>query len=142
MHHLKPGLMDMVSLWILKVLNTKLWMIKSAKVGVISLELIHTSGSGDFLSDVPDESEMEPVIQGFNFTQLRANYPELRLELNSFQRHLITGTTEVKPLKAWQMRDLGLQAAQTVMDVAIENDTDIAGLLMIKDLSQNFPSRA
>ncbi|VUZ57741.1 unnamed protein product [Hymenolepis diminuta] len=98
--------------------------------------------SRDFLSDVLDENEMEPVVQGFNFTQLRANYPELRLELNSFQRHLITGTTEIKPLKAWQMRDLGLQAAQTVMDVATENDTDIAGLLMIKDLSQNFPSRA
>ncbi|VDO12597.1 unnamed protein product [Rodentolepis nana] len=99
-------------------------------------------GGRDFSSDVLGESEMESVVQGFNFTQLRANYPELKLELNSFQRHIITGTTEVKPLKAWQMRDLGLQAAQTVMDVASENDTDISGLLMIKDLSQNFPSRA
>nr|CDS32366.1 UDP glucose:glycoprotein glucosyltransferase 1 [Hymenolepis microstoma] len=102
-----------------------------------------SSESGrDFSSDALSENEMEPVIQGFNFTLLRAKYPELKLELNSFQRHLITGTTEVKPLKAWQMRDLGLQAAQTVMDVASENDTDISGLLMIKDLSQNFPSRA
>ncbi|KAM7540782.1 hypothetical protein Aperf_G00000023124 [Anoplocephala perfoliata] len=99
--------------------------------------LLNSSHSSDSL----DLNELESVVQGFNFTQLRANYPELKSELNAFQHHLVTGTTELKPLKAWQMRDLALQAAQTVMEVATENDTDISGLLMLRDLSQNFPSR-
>lgn len=94
------------------------------------------------LDDASDLNETEPVLQGFNFTQLRANYPNLKTELNAFQRHLITGITEVKPLKAWQMQDLGLQAAQTIMDAAKEGANAIAGLLMLQDLSQNFPSRA
>uniref|UniRef100_A0A0R3WDU1 UDP-glucose:glycoprotein glucosyltransferase n=1 Tax=Taenia asiatica TaxID=60517 RepID=A0A0R3WDU1_TAEAS len=99
-------------------------------------------GGGDVLDDAPDLNETESVLQGFNFTQLRANYPNLRAELNAFQRHLITGITEVKPLKAWQMQDLGLQAAQTIMDAANEGASALAGLLMLQDLSQNFPSRA
>ncbi|KAL5111563.1 UDP-glucose:glycoprotein glucosyltransferase 1 [Taenia crassiceps] len=94
------------------------------------------------LDDEPDLNETEPVLQGFNFTQLRVNYPNLKAELNAFQRHLITGITEVKPLKAWQMQDLGLQAAQTIMDAAKESANAVAGLLMLQDLSQNFPSRA
>ncbi|VDD80862.1 unnamed protein product [Mesocestoides corti] len=101
-----------------------------------------TGRSKDLTFDVPTINETEPVLQGFNFSQLRANYPQLRAELNAFQLHLATGTAEVKPLKVWQMQDLGLQAAQTIMDASGENDSDVAGLLMLQDLSQNFPSRA
>ncbi|VDM17267.1 unnamed protein product [Hydatigera taeniaeformis] len=99
-------------------------------------------GGKDMFEDASDLNETESVLQGFNFTQLHAKYPDLKAELDAFQRHLITGISEVKPLKAWQMQDLGLQAAQTIMDAAKERDNAIAGLLMLQDLSQNFPSRA
>ncbi|EUB64911.1 UDP-glucose:glycoprotein glucosyltransferase [Echinococcus granulosus] len=102
----------------------------------------NSEGSKDMSGDTPDLNETGSTLQGFNFTQLRANYPHLTTELNAFQSHLITGITEVKPLRAWQMQDLGLQAAQTIMDVANESRNDIAGLLMLQDISQNFPSRA
>ena len=94
------------------------------------------------MDSTSDLDKADHVMQGFNFTKLRMDYPELKTELYAFERHLLTGSNEVKPLKAWQMRNLGLQAAQTLMDVANENGTDIAALLMLRDLSQNFPSRA
>lgn len=114
---------------------------KSSENRSILLNSSH-SGGREFSSDSPELNDSKSVVQDLGFSQLHANYPDLKSELNAFQRHLVTDTAELKPLKAWQMQDLALQAAQTVMDVANENGTDISGLLMLRDLSQNFPSRA
>ncbi|VDK83481.1 unnamed protein product [Dibothriocephalus latus] len=52
---------------------------------------------------------------------------------------------EIRPLKAWQMRDLGLQAIQSIANAVSQSDgstTGRAGLLALRDISRNFPSRA
>ena len=108
----------------------------------IELRSHHILGNKSTSYGAFDLNETGHVLEGFNFTQLHTNYPELNNELDAFERHLIAGPNEVKPLKAWQMQNLGLQATQTIIDVANENATDDAGLLMLQDLSQNFPSRA
>ncbi|VDP44400.1 unnamed protein product [Schistosoma margrebowiei] len=62
-----------------------------------------------------------PVVAGFNFTQLLNIHPELTKELNEFHSHLLTTDDELRPLKAWQFRDLSLQACQIVMDGFLSN---------------------
>lgn len=102
-------------------------------------------------SDETEFSSPSAVVQGFNFTQLLRQYPEFKAELFNFQRHLLETTTEIRPLKAWQMQDLGLQASQMIVDSVTSNTAGKGGshesaghkgLLALQDISQNFPARA
>ncbi|XP_018649005.1 putative udp-glucose glycoprotein:glucosyltransferase [Schistosoma mansoni] len=91
-----------------------------------------------------------PIVAGFNFTQLRNIHPELTKELNEFHSHLLTTDDELRPLKAWQFRDLSLQACQIVMDGFLSNMKHEGfigsyinlGLWSLRDISQNLPARA
>lgn len=40
------------------------------------------------------------------------------------------------------MKNLGLQAVQTIMDAVSDKDDGAAGLAILQDISQNFPQRA
>ncbi|CAH8497276.1 unnamed protein product [Schistosoma guineensis] len=91
-----------------------------------------------------------PIVAGFNFTQLLNIHPELTKELNEFHSHLLTTDDELRPLKAWQFRDLSLQACQVVMDGFLSNMKHEGfigsyidlGLWSLRDISQNLPARA
>ena len=74
-------------------------------------------------------------VKGFNFARLAERYPDLTAELTSFRDHLIAMDSSDEPLKVWDIKDLGLQAAQRI---ALAGDP----LQMMVDISQNFPSLA
>lgn len=60
-------------------------------------------GSSDTVSDKDIE------IEGFDFATLRKNNPNLSTELTSFRNHLTDGSTEISPMKQWQLQDLSFQ---------------------------------
>ena len=78
----------------------------------------------------------EPV-NGFMFNRLKELNPTFVDRLDELRKHLIESTFELAPLKAWQMQDLSLQAAQRIIDA--ESDD---ALSILEDLAQNYPIRA
>ncbi|XP_033104033.1 UDP-glucose:glycoprotein glucosyltransferase 1-like isoform X2 [Anneissia japonica] len=80
---------------------------------------------------IPDE------VNGFIFSKLRELHPDLSSNLQQFQSHLVDESNKMRPLKVWQLQDISYQAAQRVMT------SDVGDALMVmRDLSQNFPMRA
>ena len=80
-------------------------------------------------------------MSGFDFSVLRAKYPNLTQELNSFRQHLMETATEIVALKAWQLQDLSFQAAQRVANAAAGSRESLV-LETLEDVSQNYPLRA
>lgn len=90
---------------------------------------------GDVAESAVNEDES---TQGFKFHKLKQLHPDLGKELDEFHKHLDESQLEVAPLKAWQMQDLSMQAAQLILD-ATEPREQLRHLI---DLAQNFPLRA
>jgi UDP-glucose:glycoprotein glucosyltransferase len=86
-------------------------------------------------AQISDSSEKS--LQGFMFDRLQELNPDLKERLDEYRKHLIESTLELAPLKAWQMQDLSLQAAQRIIE---SSPSEALGVL--EDLSQNFPLRA
>ncbi|XP_011488137.1 UDP-glucose:glycoprotein glucosyltransferase 2 isoform X3 [Oryzias latipes] len=76
-------------------------------------------------------------VQGFIFRTLKKSHPELQEQLTELRKHLLESTNDMAPLKVWEMQDLSFQAAARIMSVP-----KFDSLKVMKDLSQNFPSRA
>lgn len=76
-------------------------------------------------------------LNGFMFHKLKQLNSDIKDSLDEFRKHLFESTLELAPLKAWQMQDLSLQAAQRIVEA---DSTD--ALTVLEDLSQNFPMRA
>uniref|UniRef100_A0A7N9AML1 UDP-glucose glycoprotein glucosyltransferase 1 n=1 Tax=Mastacembelus armatus TaxID=205130 RepID=A0A7N9AML1_9TELE len=83
--------------------------------------------------------ENDPVdeVQGFLFGKLKTLYPELKEQLKELRKHLIESTNEMAPLKVWQMQDLSFQTAARILAAPA-----VDALNIMKDLSQNFPTKA
>lgn len=77
-------------------------------------------------------------VQGFLFDTLKEQNPNLADKLDEFRKHLVDSQLEMAPLKAWEMQDLSFQAAQKIIDASSGREA----LLLLEDLSQNFPLRA
>lgn len=84
---------------------------------------------------------VEEQVAGFDFGVLRARYPNLTEELNTFRQHLMETATEIVPLKAWQLQDLSFQAAQRVANAGAGSREALV-LETLEDVSQNYPLRA
>lgn len=84
-----------------------------------------------------NENEEEQGIQGFMINRLKQLNPSLEDKIEEFRKHLLESTLELAPLKAWQMQDLSLQAAQRIIDSNLAD-----ALSILEDLSQNYPIRA
>uniref|UniRef100_A0A183AZS3 UDP-glucose:glycoprotein glucosyltransferase n=1 Tax=Echinostoma caproni TaxID=27848 RepID=A0A183AZS3_9TREM len=105
---------------------------------------------GDAAADDSADAHMDPVVQGFNFTVLNQLHPDLKEQLQAFQKHLFATDDEIRPLKVWQFRELGLQATQAVMNAFRlgKDDSDNSsnglniGLETLRDVSQYLPARA
>ncbi|XP_037379048.1 UDP-glucose:glycoprotein glucosyltransferase 1 isoform X1 [Talpa occidentalis] len=83
--------------------------------------------------------ENDPIdeVQGFLFGKLRDLHPHLAGELKELRKHLVESTNEMAPLKVWQLQDLSFQTAARILAAPIE-----LALVVMKDLSQNFPTKA
>nr|XP_019953448.1 PREDICTED: UDP-glucose:glycoprotein glucosyltransferase 1 [Paralichthys olivaceus] len=83
--------------------------------------------------------ENDPVdeVQGFLFGKLKTLYPELKEQLKELRKHLVESTNEMSPLKVWQMQDLSFQTAARILAAPA-----VEALSVMKDLSQNFPTKA
>uniref|UniRef100_A0A3B3SHB9 UDP-glucose ceramide glucosyltransferase-like 1 n=1 Tax=Paramormyrops kingsleyae TaxID=1676925 RepID=A0A3B3SHB9_9TELE len=74
-------------------------------------------------------------VQGFLFGTLKS-HPELRSRLEDLQKHLLESSNDMAPLKVWELQ-LSFQAASRIMSVP-----KFDSLKLMKDLSQNFPTKA
>ncbi|XP_069558740.1 UDP-glucose:glycoprotein glucosyltransferase 2 [Brachyistius frenatus] len=83
------------------------------------------------------EDDDNDEVQGFFFGTLKKSHPELQEQLIELQKHLLESTNDMAPLKVWQMQDLSFQAAARIMSVP-----KFDALKLMRDLSQNFPSKA
>uniref|UniRef100_A0A8C9US22 UDP-glucose:glycoprotein glucosyltransferase 1 n=1 Tax=Spermophilus dauricus TaxID=99837 RepID=A0A8C9US22_SPEDA len=83
--------------------------------------------------------ENDPIdeVQGFLFGKLRDLHPDLKQQLKELRKHLVESTNEMAPLKVWQLQDLSFQAAARILSAPVE-----LALVVMKDLSQNFPTKA
>ncbi|XP_071443072.1 UDP-glucose:glycoprotein glucosyltransferase 1 [Hetaerina americana] len=86
--------------------------------------------------DVADEDE-DDEIEGFNFHRLKTLYPEKIEDLDRFHQHLLDSTSDLAPLKAWQLQELSLQAAERVINSPREE-----ALKVLTHIAQNFPLQA
>uniref|UniRef100_A0A2K6EYS8 UDP-glucose glycoprotein glucosyltransferase 1 n=1 Tax=Propithecus coquereli TaxID=379532 RepID=A0A2K6EYS8_PROCO len=83
--------------------------------------------------------ENDPIdeVQGFLFGKLRDLHPDLKGQLKELRKHLVESTNEMAPLKVWQLQDLSFQTAARILSAPVE-----LALVVMKDLSQNFPTKA
>ncbi|XP_020643123.3 UDP-glucose:glycoprotein glucosyltransferase 1 isoform X1 [Pogona vitticeps] len=91
----------------------------------------------DMNATVIGENDPIDEVQGFLFGKLSQLHPTLREELKELRKHLVESTNEMAPLKVWQLQDLSFQTAARIL-AAPTMDT----LMVMKDLSQNFPTKA
>uniref|UniRef100_A0A3B4ZI65 UDP-glucose ceramide glucosyltransferase-like 1 n=1 Tax=Stegastes partitus TaxID=144197 RepID=A0A3B4ZI65_9TELE len=82
------------------------------------------------------EDDDNEEIQGFFFGTLKKSHPELQEQLVELHKHLIESSNDMAPLKVWEMQDLSFQAAARIMSVP-----KFDALKLMRDLSQNFPSK-
>uniref|UniRef100_A0A8B9KM65 UDP-glucose ceramide glucosyltransferase-like 1 n=1 Tax=Astyanax mexicanus TaxID=7994 RepID=A0A8B9KM65_ASTMX len=87
-------------------------------------------------SSTTDEEDDTDEVQGFLFGKLKKSYPDLQGQLGDLRRHLLESTNDMAPLKVWELQDLSFQAAARIMSVP-----KFDSLKLMRDLSQNFPSR-
>ncbi|XP_077583615.1 UDP-glucose:glycoprotein glucosyltransferase 2 [Stigmatopora nigra] len=83
-----------------------------------------------------DENENNEV-QGFYFGTLTKSHPELQEQLGELRKHLMESTDNMAPLKVWELQDLSFQAAAQILSAP-----KFDALKIMRDLSQNFPSKA
>uniref|UniRef100_A0A668ADA9 UDP-glucose ceramide glucosyltransferase-like 1 n=1 Tax=Myripristis murdjan TaxID=586833 RepID=A0A668ADA9_9TELE len=83
------------------------------------------------------EDDDNDEVQGFLFGTLKKSHPELQEQLGELRKHLLESTNDLAPLKVWELQDLSFQAAARIMSMPKYD-----GLKLLRDLSQNFPSKA
>ncbi|XP_071331061.1 UDP-glucose:glycoprotein glucosyltransferase 2 isoform X3 [Trachinotus anak] len=83
------------------------------------------------------EDEDNDEVQGFFFGTLKKSHPDLEEQLVELRKHLLESTNDMAPLKVWEMQDLSFQAAARIMSMP-----KFDALKLMRDLSQNFPSKA
>ncbi|KAJ6669183.1 hypothetical protein lerEdw1_007992 [Lerista edwardsae] len=91
----------------------------------------------DMNATVIGENDPIDEVQGFLFGKLRQLHPDLKEELKELRKYLIESTNEMAPLKVWQLQDLSFQTAARILAAP----TTYA-LTVMKDISQNFPTKA
>jgi UDP-glucose:glycoprotein glucosyltransferase len=88
------------------------------------------------VSELLGEEAAEQDVSGFYFDKLLSRRPDLGTDLNTFRESLLAASVEdSKSIKAWDMKNLGTQAAQVILR---SKDP----LLSLRDIAQNFPMYA
>ncbi|KAL7990729.1 hypothetical protein Chor_014159 [Crotalus horridus] len=91
----------------------------------------------DINSTVIGDNDPIDEVQGFLFGKLRQLHSHLEEELKELRKHLVESTNEMAPLKVWQLQDLSFQTAARILAAPT-----VDALTVMKDLSQNFPTKA
>ncbi|KAJ9516758.1 hypothetical protein QJQ45_027182 [Haematococcus lacustris] len=89
-------------------------------------------GGGDGGGEEGAAVEVLGEQAGFLFDTLVQRLPSARQELLTFRDHLLSSDEE-EAVKVWDLKDMGLQATQRIMQAADP-------LALLTELSQNFPS--
>uniref|UniRef100_A0A668ANL5 UDP-glucose ceramide glucosyltransferase-like 1 n=1 Tax=Myripristis murdjan TaxID=586833 RepID=A0A668ANL5_9TELE len=95
-----------------------------------------TKVKGQLVIAVNAEDDDNDEVQGFLFGTLKKSHPELQEQLGELRKHLLESTNDLAPLKVWELQDLSFQAAARIMSMPKYD-----GLKLLRDLSQNFPSK-
>jgi UDP-glucose:glycoprotein glucosyltransferase len=111
--------------------------IKSTEYKAKDDAKVNADTSSESTTDQTANNVEEESIQGFNFKKLKQLNPNLNTHLEDFKVHLQDSQLEMTPLKAWEMQDLSLQAAQQILEAEPSD-----ALHVLEDLAQNFPLRA
>ena len=77
---------------------------------------------------------------GFNFVKLKERYPDLKAKIRKFAKYASDSSSEIQPMKKWQMGDLSLQAAQLTLKTHHENPEKTFNTML--DIVGNFPQQA
>ncbi|XP_067014377.2 UDP-glucose:glycoprotein glucosyltransferase isoform X2 [Anabrus simplex] len=96
-----------------------------------------TQVRGDGAADSSEEADMDEEVEGFHFNKLKMLYPDKAEDLDKLRLHLLESSSELAPLKVWQVQELSLQAAQRIMSAPAEE-----ALKMLTNIAQNFPLQA
>lgn len=88
-------------------------------------------------SDSGEQEDEEEEIEGFNISKLKSLYPDMKENLEKFRQHLVESSSELAPLKVWQVQELSLQAAERIMAAPREE-----ALKVLTHTAQNFPLQA
>lgn len=83
----------------------------------------------DIIESQNTHENKEDSLNGFIFDKLKQLNPGDNEKLDEFKKHLFESTLELAPLKAWQMQDLSLQAAQRMIEA---DSTDALSILEVK----------
>ncbi|XP_065333723.1 UDP-glucose:glycoprotein glucosyltransferase isoform X1 [Cloeon dipterum] len=83
------------------------------------------------------DQEEEDEVEGFNFGRLKSMYPDKVANLSKLRQHLIDANSELAPLKAWQLQELSLQAAERIMSSPLDE-----ALKTFTHIAHNFPLQA
>ncbi|XP_072034648.1 UDP-glucose:glycoprotein glucosyltransferase 1-like [Amphiura filiformis] len=83
------------------------------------------------------EEDLADEVQGFVFSKLKQQHPDLAENLNEWRNFLLESTTKITPLKVWQLQNIAFQSAQRILSSSGHD-----ALRMMRDISQNFPLMA
>ncbi|XP_063681631.1 UDP-glucose:glycoprotein glucosyltransferase 1-like isoform X2 [Bolinopsis microptera] len=106
--------------------------VKSTEYNVVD-DTVVTEENKEGLKSGEEEEE----VDGFRFGYLKQKYPDKVDDLNKFKEFLTDSKNAMLPLKAWEIADLGYQAAQKVVSAAAGES-----LSVLSKYSQNLPSLA
>ncbi|KAG1695918.1 UDP-glucose:glycoprotein glucosyltransferase 1 [Nymphon striatum] len=105
--------------------------IKSTEYKAQDDTKVKSDNEGKIEEDVDDIP-----FQGLVFSTLKKKYPGLKDKLEELKNEMLSESSELVPLKKWEIQSVSLQAAQKIMSAPTEDAINV----MI-DIAQNFPTR-
>lgn len=100
-----------------------------------ALDDTRVKGEASHKNDEDDSQNRPDEIEGFVFSSLKKNFPDLEKKLDEYQLHLMESLKEIATFKVWELQDMSLQAAKKIVSSPKEDQ-----LRLLIDISQNFPS--
>ena len=107
--------------------------IKSVEYKVKDDSAVEGGQEEEAAVEAAEDEDVE--VDGIMFGTLIKRRPELKSDLQNYRDFLLSSQSFDEPLKVWEMKDLGAQAAVRVADAS-------DSLRMLRDVSGNFPSLA
>eukprot|EP00899_Mesostigma_viride_P007641 jgi/Mesvir1/16879/Mv15763-RA.1 len=111
--------------------------IKNMEYKAVDDSKVKEEDKGDAAKGLPRAEDVADEVNGFVFSKLVERRPGKAQELMTFRDHLLSSAAADtdEPLKVWDLKDLGLQAAQRILG-------STEPLRLMQDISHNFPSLA
>eukprot|EP00051_Salpingoeca_urceolata_P013046 m.163143 g.163143 ORF g.163143 m.163143 type:complete len:1611 (-) comp17683_c0_seq2:59-4891(-) len=108
--------------------------VKKTEYTVVDDSKLSGDDDEDAGNEAQDDDSGDDELDGFLFSQLRKNHPDLSDNLDRFREYLANNSATIKELKAWELQDTSLVASEVIL----QSPTPLRAL---RDISQNAPSR-